>query len=132
MSNKTHYNLTFWSTDRSNEAILISDFLSNAVSLAISAAFDLCSSDILELALQKEKKQIMNTEKNHLQKNLLFQLCLCVGPEHLVSVLLLPIFGGHVLEGGLEDVLVGFEPSDNLLSPLVFSMEVSEGSLDCL
>ena len=45
--------ITFWSTDRSKDAILISDFLSSAVSLAISAALDLWSSDILELALQQ-------------------------------------------------------------------------------
>ena len=46
--------ITFWSTDLSKDAILISDFLSSAVSLAISAALDLCSSDILELALKRE------------------------------------------------------------------------------
>ena len=45
--------ITFWSTDRSKDAILISDFLSSAVSLAISAALDLWSSDILELALKQ-------------------------------------------------------------------------------
>ena len=49
-----HYSniITFWSTDLSKEAILISDFLSRAVNFAISAALDLWSSDILEFALE--------------------------------------------------------------------------------
>ena len=62
----------------------------------------------------------------------LFQLCLRMWPEHLVSVLLLPVFCGQVLQGGFEDILIGFEPGDNLFCPLVLSMKVGESSLDSL
>ena len=44
--------ITFCSSDLSKEATLISAFLKRAVSLAISADFDLWISAILEFALQ--------------------------------------------------------------------------------
>ena len=59
----------------------------------------------------------------------LFQLQFRVRPQHLKPLFLLLVLAGQVLQGGLQDILIGLEACDHLLGPLVLPMQIVEGSL---
>ena len=108
----------------------MSDFRRRAVSLAISAALDLWSSEILEFAL--ELKHFKYKIPLFLPSNSLFQPSLSVNLEDLEPLLLLLVLVGEIIQRGLQDVLVIFEARDDLLGSLVFPVKVGKCSLHCL